>query len=97
MVSSKFCRRSAMFLTVRNRLVSGSSPDQHNKKKTKKFLRTYFLYAEPERLHISIDRRPERSSMDVWLVLVKEMSPPLPPESVSVVTVPSLSVWDLEN
>lgn len=35
--------------------------------------------------------------MDVWLVLVKEMSPPLPPESVSVVTVPSLSVWDLEN
>lgn len=26
MVSSKFCRRSAMFLTVRNRLVSGSSP-----------------------------------------------------------------------
>lgn len=37
MVSSKFCRRSAMFLTVRNRLVSGSSPDQHNKKKQKKF------------------------------------------------------------
>lgn len=31
MVSSKFCRRSAMFLTVRNRLVSGSSPEGHER------------------------------------------------------------------
>lgn len=52
-----------MFLTVRNRLVSGSSP--------------------------------ERSSMESWLVLVKEMSPPIPPEPVSGFAVPSPSVWDL--
>lgn len=31
MVSSRFCRRSAMFLTVRNRLVSGSSPEWDKK------------------------------------------------------------------
>lgn len=33
--------------------------------------------------------------MDGWLVLVKQLSPPLPPEPVSVFAVPSPSVWDL--
>lgn len=34
-VSSRFCRRSAMFLTVRNRLVSGSSPESETVKRNK--------------------------------------------------------------
>lgn len=33
--------------------------------------------------------------MESWLVLVKEMSPPIPPELISGFPVPSASVWDL--
>lgn len=33
--------------------------------------------------------------MESWLVLVKETSPPVPPEPVSGFAVPSPSVWDL--
>lgn len=33
--------------------------------------------------------------MESWLVLVKEMSPPTPPELISGFPVPSASVWDL--
>lgn len=33
--------------------------------------------------------------MEVWLVLVQETSPPLPPELFSVFTSPS--VWELEQ
>lgn len=35
--------------------------------------------------------------MESWLLLVRETSPPIPPEPVSALGVPSPSVWDLEK
>lgn len=35
--------------------------------------------------------------MESWLFLVRERSPPIPPEPVSGFGVPSPSVWDLEK
>lgn len=92
MVSSRFCRRSAMFLTVRNRLVSGSSPE--TKRSSLRYIYQQNKLSK-DRLFTVSDHPPERSSMESWLVLVKETSPPLPPEPDSVFAVPSLSVWDL--
>ncbi len=99
MVSSRFCRRSAMFLTVRNRLVSGSSPEWDKNETSSEILSSTTRYNSSilhrDRPWTVSDHPPERSSMESWLVLVKETSPLIPPEPVSVFAVPSASVWDL--
>lgn len=76
-----------MFRTVRRRLVSGSSPED------RKLLERTEQRAE--RRGGALQRLPDRSSMDSWLLLVRQTSPPMPPEPVSGLAVPSPSVWDL--